>query len=58
MPQGTYTLGRDRPQFGVNFVSEPYLDEVWGKIPTPDLEEAILPQSSDVLKAIRETARY
>jgi len=24
----------------------------------PDLEEAILPQSSDVLKAIRETARY
>jgi 2-oxoisovalerate dehydrogenase E1 component len=25
---------------------------------SPDLEEAILPQSSDVLKAIRETARY
>jgi 2-oxoisovalerate dehydrogenase E1 component len=24
----------------------------------PDLEEAILPQSSDILKAIRETARY
>ncbi|PYR43593.1 MAG: dehydrogenase, partial [Acidobacteria bacterium] len=24
----------------------------------PDLEEAILPQSADVLKAIRETARY
>jgi 2-oxoisovalerate dehydrogenase E1 component len=24
----------------------------------PDLEEAILPQSHDVLKAIRETARY
>ena len=24
----------------------------------PELEEAILPQSSDVLKAIRETARY
>ena len=24
----------------------------------PDLEDAILPQSSDVLKAIRETARY
>jgi pyruvate/2-oxoglutarate/acetoin dehydrogenase E1 component len=24
----------------------------------PDLEEAILPQSSDVLNAIRETARY
>jgi 2-oxoisovalerate dehydrogenase E1 component len=25
---------------------------------SPDLEEAILPQASDVLKAIRETARY
>jgi 2-oxoisovalerate dehydrogenase E1 component len=25
---------------------------------SPDLEEAILPQSADVLKAIRETARY
>ena len=25
---------------------------------SPDLEEAILPQSSDILKAIRETARY
>jgi 2-oxoisovalerate dehydrogenase E1 component len=25
---------------------------------SPELEEAILPQSSDVLKAIRETARY
>ena len=25
---------------------------------TPDLEEAILPQSSDILKAIRETATY
>ena len=25
---------------------------------SPDLEEAILPQTSDVLKAIRETARY
>ena len=24
----------------------------------PDLEEAILPQSSDILKAIRDTARY
>src|SRR5204862_3429017 len=24
----------------------------------PDLEEAILPQSADILKAIRETARY
>jgi pyruvate/2-oxoglutarate/acetoin dehydrogenase E1 component len=24
----------------------------------PELEEAILPQSSDVLKAIREIARY
>ena len=24
----------------------------------PDLEEAILPQANDVLKAIRETARY
>ncbi len=24
----------------------------------PDLEEAILPQSSDILKAIKETARY
>ena len=24
----------------------------------PDLEEAILPQSHDILKAIRETARY
>jgi len=24
----------------------------------PDLEEAILPQSADLLKAIRETARY
>jgi len=24
----------------------------------PDLEEAILPQTADVLKAIRETARY
>ena len=24
----------------------------------PDLEEAILPQTVDVLKAIRETARY
>ena len=24
----------------------------------PDLEEAILPQTSDVLKAILETARY
>jgi len=24
----------------------------------PDLEEAILPQSSDILKAIQETARY
>jgi 2-oxoisovalerate dehydrogenase E1 component len=25
---------------------------------SPDLEEAILPQTSDILKAIRETARY
>ena len=25
---------------------------------SPDLEEAILPQSADILKAIRETARY
>src|SRR5207245_6861380 len=25
---------------------------------SPDLEEAILPQSHDILKAIRETARY
>jgi pyruvate/2-oxoglutarate/acetoin dehydrogenase E1 component len=24
----------------------------------PDLEEAILPQASDILKAIKETARY
>jgi 2-oxoisovalerate dehydrogenase E1 component len=24
----------------------------------PELEEAILPQSSDILKAIKETARY
>jgi 2-oxoisovalerate dehydrogenase E1 component len=24
----------------------------------PDLEEAILPQQADILKAIRETARY
>ena len=24
----------------------------------PDLEEAILPQTADILKAIRETARY
>jgi 2-oxoisovalerate dehydrogenase E1 component len=24
----------------------------------PDLEEAILPQSSDILKAIRDTAKY
>jgi hypothetical protein len=24
----------------------------------PDLEEVILPQSSDILKAIKETARY
>ena len=24
----------------------------------PDLEEVILPQSADVLKAIRDTARY
>ena len=26
--------------------------------PLTDLEEAILPQSADILKAIRETARY
>ena len=25
---------------------------------SPDLEEAILPQQADILKAIRETARY
>jgi pyruvate/2-oxoglutarate/acetoin dehydrogenase E1 component len=25
---------------------------------SPDLEEVILPQSADILKAIRETARY
>jgi hypothetical protein len=24
----------------------------------PDLEEAILPQAADILKAIKETARY
>jgi hypothetical protein len=33
MPQGTYTAGRDRPQFGEKFLSEAYLDDVWGKIP-------------------------
>ena len=33
MPQGTYTLGRDRPQFGETFLSEAYLNEVWGMIP-------------------------
>jgi 2-oxoisovalerate dehydrogenase E1 component len=25
---------------------------------SPDLEEAILPQTADILKAIQETARY
>lgn len=34
MPQGTYTLGKDRPQFGETFLSEAYLNEVWGMIPT------------------------
>jgi len=33
MPQGTYTGGKDRPQFGEKFLGETYLDEVWGKIP-------------------------
>ena len=33
MPQGTYTAGKDRPQFGEKFLSEAYLDDVWGKIP-------------------------
>lgn len=33
MPQGTCTAGRGRPQFGENFVSDSYLDEVWSKIP-------------------------
>lgn len=33
MPQGTYTAGRGRPQFGETFMSDAYLSEVWGKIP-------------------------
>ena len=33
MPQGTYTAGKDRPQFGETFLSEAYLNEVWGMIP-------------------------
>lgn len=33
LPQGTYTAGRDRPQFGETFLSEAYLNEVWGMVP-------------------------
>jgi hypothetical protein len=33
LPQGTYTQGRGRPQFGANFMTDTYLDEVWSKVP-------------------------
>ena len=33
MAQGTYSAGKGRPQFGETFLGEPYLNEVWGKIP-------------------------
>ncbi len=32
LPQGTYTAGKGRPQFGEIFLSEAYLNEVWGMI--------------------------